>query len=147
MVATVIDFAMHTGDVTELKLTVKDEDAVLVDISGAGTSDIHWIAQPALGDVAGQIYKQIGSGIAFFTDGTDGIVIVSIDAADTEDLDAAATLSWIHQLSVELSSKPRIAAKGDITIDQRLSSTTAVNITGDDFPVTAEYPVGVLSIT
>ena len=145
-VATV-DLDMHTADVLEIEFTVKDNDGNVVDVSGASGSEISWIAQPSYTDDTDQIVKTLSSGITTPGGGTDGVVLVTLSTTDTDELKAADTLTWVHQLKVELSSKPKVVAKGELTIDQHLESVTNVDLSAEDFPVTSEYPAAVLTVT
>jgi len=143
--ATTVDFTMYTGDKRILELTVKDVAAAIVDLSGASGSDIHWILQRALGDNADQVYKELASGITFKTDGTDGIVQVAIDEADTQDFDAVNDLAYPHQLSVEVSARPAISMAGTVTIKQRIYQDVDQEVAGVVIDVTMGFTAGTVN--
>lgn len=129
MPASVVDFTLYTNKTKVLKLTVQDAASVGVDLSGASGAQIYWIMQRGKDDNSDPQYKELGAGIAFFTDGTDGILLVTVDPADYVDLeaesasaeviadeDAVDALQFWHQLSIELTSQPAITMEGTVTI-------------------------------
>jgi hypothetical protein len=75
------NFAMHSGDSKDIVVSVLDESDQVVPITGASVvfilSKSEWSA--AL------VTKATGSGIVI-TDGPGGVLTVSLDPADTEDL-------------------------------------------------------------
>ena len=70
------------GDDTTLTITAKDKDGVVVDLSGA---TIVWGVKKRLDNASTEFTKSTGSGITI-TDATNGVFVVSIDAADTTNL-------------------------------------------------------------
>lgn len=74
--------AFAQGDTRVLRITIKDDDDVAVDIAGA---DIKlWIAESVQGPAL--IEKSNGSGITI-TDATSGQFEVTLESADTENLE------------------------------------------------------------
>jgi len=139
MAATTVSTDLYTKKTKVLELTVKDKAAVIVDLSSivSPSEDIHWIMQKGPDDITDHIYKSLGNGIAYKTDGADGIILITIPlGVDLPDLDASAgDLSYFHQLSVELLGQPAVTAEGTLTIKHGQGKVVSIEIT---FPSAAD---------
>lgn len=103
------NFTMHSGDDKTLQFTVKDQDGVVVDITGAS---ITWAFAARVGATA-IASKTVGSGITI-TDAAAGVFQVTIDAADTASL-TGGVLYHEAQL-VDSGGVKSTIAYGDMTI-------------------------------
>jgi len=101
------------GDSTVITFTVTQGGST-VDISGAS----FWFhAKNSLNDLDANavITKTTGSGIAFITDGTDGLGKVTLAQSDTESL-----VSFIHRVDLEYDIRMKDAASNVTTVTKGL---------------------------
>lgn len=122
MAATNIVSDVYTNKTKVLELTVKDKVPAVVDLSSivSPSDKIHWSMQRSKTDLRNHVHKTLGAGITFKNPpGSDGILLIQIDPADTADLRDEASegdLSFFHSLSVEVAGQPAITAEGTLTI-------------------------------
>ena len=117
--APTLNTTFYTNKDKIIEVTVEDAVDAVVDLSGASSEEIYYIMQKSKTDSADHVYKSLTSGIAFKTDGTDGVIQITIDAADLAGLRAAAAaadLTYYQAVSVELSGDAVIIGEGTATI-------------------------------
>lgn len=83
---------MFSGDTKTIEVTVRDELAVVVDLTGAS---IQWKLAKSPASQSTKISKSTTSGITI-TDATNGVFQVSLDAADTANLSG----TYYHEAEV-----------------------------------------------
>lgn len=76
------EFSMYAGDTKNLEITVKDEDGVVVDITGA---TFHWALALLIGVAPPVLTKTNGSGVTI-VNAAAGRVDVKLESVDTESL-------------------------------------------------------------
>jgi hypothetical protein len=92
--ATELDFEMHKGDTQYITVNVTHEDGT--DKSLVAVTSIKWqMAKRSKGTPI--LSKAIGSGVQIVGAPADGVVKVSIDPEDTEDL---KPMDYYHELEV-----------------------------------------------
>lgn len=135
MAATNVIADLYIGKSKVFEMTVRDKADAIVDLSpiASPSDDIHWIMQKAADDTTDHVYKSLGGGITFKTDGTDGVVKVELLPADTAAILAALEedLSYFAQLSVELSNQPYITAEGTMTIKASMVKVVDIDEAGE----------------
>ncbi len=89
-----LDFEMVSGDTKKLKITINNSDDTPYDITGS--TDIKW--QLFINNTP-EISKDLGAGI-IITDGVNGILTISIDPADTDNLEG----TYFHELQIKDAS-------------------------------------------
>lgn len=109
------DFELRHGAKNVIRITVKNAAGTVVDISGA--SAIVWSLARTRRSVENEIQKDLDDGIAFEDDGSDGVFLVTVAAADIAELRG----DYFHDAAVTLNSTPQIVAEGTVTIRESLS--------------------------
>ena len=100
---------MFSGDSKTLQVTVRDENAAVVDLSGA---TIQWKLAKTAGSDNPQVSKSTTSGITV-TDAANGVFQVSVDATDTADLSG----TYYHEAEViDASSNKTTVMAGYVDI-------------------------------
>lgn len=112
------DFTMFKGDTKVLEVTVKDQDDVVVDISG---TSIKWQLAKKSKDVAALISKSTSGGGVTIVDGPAGRFNVLIAPADTESLKAAACY---HEAEVDDGGVISTVMTGTATLVETLIPST-----------------------
>ena len=89
------NFTLTAGDTKSLVITVKDNEGVAVDITGAS---VKWQAARSFGKASAISKATGGSGIVL-TNPSTGVFTVTLDADDTEDLKG----QFYHEAQVTLA--------------------------------------------
>lgn len=108
------DFTMFAGDSKVLVVTIVDDDGAAVNITGAA---IKWQAARTVSDSSALISKTTDSpgGVAI-TDGADGEFEVTLDEADTDDLDGL----YYHEAEITMSGDTSTVLTGYMVVEQTL---------------------------
>jgi hypothetical protein len=100
------NFSMVSGDNRSLAITIRDPAGALVDVSGA--SAIAWQLAASPHGVA-LVSKSLGDGISVVT----SVVTVTLDAADTADLDDGL---YHHELEIVHGGGTSTVLAGQVAI-------------------------------
>ena len=106
---------IYRGDNRTFKVTVKDGDGVVVDITGAS---IKFSVKEEISDTSYVIQKTVGSGINI-TDAANGEYEVYIVPADTQNLDTK-----VYEYDSELTtSAPKVytVVRGEFTVQAEIT--------------------------
>jgi len=111
------DFSMHSGDNRSLSVTITDQSQAVLDVSGAA---ITWALSRAVTDKVEPkgvaiVSKTVGSGITI-TDGSNGLVEVTIAEADT----ASLAGTYYHEMQMVLSGNTSTIMYGTVIIKKDL---------------------------
>ena len=99
---------MFSGNTRVLRVTVLDQDEVVVDITGA-TAEFIMAKRPGKSAV---VTKTVGSGIVI-TDATNGLLEITLEPADTETLSG----TFHHELEVtDLGGRKTTVLFGTVTV-------------------------------
>lgn len=114
MTATNQDFTIFRGDTKTLTYTIKDANDAIVDLTG-GTAK--WEAARSVNSATKDIQKSTSSGIAIMAP-TSGILVVTIDPADTASLGVGG---YYHELEfTDASGRVSTVATGRMTLKEEL---------------------------
>jgi hypothetical protein len=111
------NFEMYAGESKVLTVTVKDEAAALIDLTGVS---IEWIVKRFEDDVTGLITKTVGHGITLSNQVTDkGEFTITLAPADTESLGGA---SYYHEAEVtDVGGNVSTVTRGIMTVKKSLT--------------------------
>lgn len=114
MAAGVQPLRVLKGESRTFRVTVRDEDNVAQDISGA--TAIEFEVQNELGETdTPDIEKSLGSGIEFVTDGTDGEFDITIVSGDFSNL---APDTYKYDVVLELAgNRSYVITPSDFIVD------------------------------
>lgn len=108
------DFELTLGDSRDLTVTVKDEDGVIVDITGMTVEWAASVLEEGGFDADASISKSTGSaGGVVLTDPANGVFRVRLDAGDTDEL---ADGRYFHQAKVFDGGRPYTVLRGKMTL-------------------------------
>ena len=107
------DFDIPRGDDRELEFTALDEDDDDAPKSLTGATEIKWEAFQGSTAIIQKTYTGSGGVTLFDVDVTDDGVRVTLEPADTEDLDDGI---YTHELECVIGGKRVTLAQGNLTL-------------------------------
>lgn len=105
------DFTMFAGDSRTIKVTVRNEQGDVVNITGA---TLKWQAARTLADAA-VISKASDAGIVL-TEPAAGVFTVTLNAADTDALEGL----YYHEAEMVLAGNPSTVLTGSMVVEKTL---------------------------